>query len=219
MLVMLLQLLLIGAVPQAASQSAAQCCTCLSNEGSRPFQIPQSSGCSIACSTSGGKSVGVRKCTFGGPQPDLKPIPDYQCGAYWQQIGGDCKGNKWIQCDLRIKQETAIAIAGDDTTFRFTNDNLGQEIGPRDIGMRHRIALQGTIIWGDGTPNSSLDTGDFQKSHKYAKPGKYLVTAEIHGDFKWNNANEGASCSYRDRTAPASILVKVNPSDTEHSKQ
>lgn len=186
-----------------------KCCTCV--DGATQFQIPQSGGCEIGCQASRGVSVGVQACYHGLPPGSYPapPPPDHHCDPYWLQIGGDCKGNHWNQCDLSIKLLSDKPVVGVATGFEFFNNNLGQEYGTRFVG-RTRIAMGGSVDWGDNTPKAGLNTWRNRLNHVYEKPGTYVVSAEIHGDFKWNNTSEGASCSYRDRTAPASISIVVS---------
>jgi hypothetical protein len=137
-----------------------------------------------------------------------KPTPP-ECAKYWTQIGGDCKGNVWCECRLTVRQVTEHPKVGKEVTVEFKNDNLGQEYDAGNDTFRRRIALKGSVNWGDGEPPSDLDTGSHKLTHVYRKPGTYKISAEIHGDFKWNNPGEGASCSYRDRTAPAALDIQV----------
>lgn len=203
-------LLSLGAGINCSAQN--KCCTCVDDQNGTRFQIAQSAGCAIGCKASRGTAVGVQACWFNSLPPGSYPVPpapDRTCDPYWLQIAGDCKGNHWCQCRLTITQVTSKAVAGDPITFEFVNDNLGQEYGTRFVG-RSRISVGGSVDWGDHKPASSLDSGKYRLNHVYDKPGTYVISAEIHGDFKWNNTSEGASCSYRDRTAPVSLTVVVS---------
>jgi hypothetical protein len=188
----------------ALSLAQKKCCTCMGD--GQKFQIPQSTGCDIGCAAARGTSVGLEAC-FSDPYPHSYPVPQDQCGAYWSEIGGSCKGNHWCQCSLEIQLVTVPPKAGQAIQVRFKNDNLGQILGTR----RHAISSSGSIDWGDGGPTQVLTTGTHILSHTYEKAGEYKISAELHGDFKWNNPDEGASCSYRCKTAPAAININVLP--------
>jgi hypothetical protein len=207
--------------PIAAFAPQQKCCTCRGSDG-RKFQVPQSAGCDIACKASQGVSIGVEACMFGAPPPGSIPLPKEQCLPYWSAIpgAGDCRGNHWIECGMTITQVTPTAEAGEPVQVDFTSQNLGQEVGPRNIGLRHRLAVAGSVDWGDRSAKSGLDTGHHTLTHKYDKPGQYTVSAEIHGDFKWNEGGGGnGSCSYRARTAPASITINVFAKSAETGKK
>ena len=175
------------------SSAQQKCCTCRGPD--RIFQIPQAAGCDIACSTNGGVSIGLKACM---------PIPQTKCGQYFQAFGGNCQGNQWCECGLTVRLMTPTPMVKQEVKVQIVSGNLGQEAGP----LRHRTVLSGSVDWGDGSPKSALDTGDHILAHVYEKPGNYTVGAEIHGDFKWNGES-GSSCSYRCRTAPASIAISV----------
>jgi len=132
------------------------------------------------------------------------------CGQYFTSIGGDCKGNKWCECSLVIQPTTPTPIAGQEISVNFITGNLGQEVGPRDIGLRHRIdPIGGSVDWGDRTPPSKLAPENHILTHVYQTPGDYTISAEMHGAFKWNDPAQGASCSYFCKTAPSSLTVKI----------
>src|SRR6266404_5025869 len=124
----------------AATTSFAQqkCCTCKAKDG-HEFQVAQAGGCKIACEASGGEYYAVKPCVYGAPPPGSYPVPDTHCDPYWNEIGGSCKGNHWIECGLTIQQVTPTAKAGQPMQVDFTSQNLGQEVGPRNTGLRHRI--------------------------------------------------------------------------------
>jgi hypothetical protein len=197
-----------------ASSAQQKCCTCV-RDGAQGFQIPQSTGCEIGCKDGGGTYVSLQACVGPGnpnPPPGSVPVPNTHCDPYWNEIGGSCGGNHWIECELAIYQRTPIAIAGEPVLVQFASQNLGQETGGGALALRHRLAVDGSVDWGDNSDKTHLDTGDYTLLHTYAKPGPYTVSAEIHGDFKWNELGAGNnSCSYRARTEPSSRRIDVLP--------
>jgi hypothetical protein len=210
----LIVVLSLGAVDSFAQD---QCCACIDPNTHVPFQVRQSTMCDIACSASGGASQGVQAC-FPIPQGPSAFLVPY-CDRFSHEIGGDCKGNHWDQCELSIKLLSAKVVAGVPATFEFFNDNLGQEYGAPPLGRWRLGPLSGSIDW-DDSPNEPLSTGRYRVNHTFHSTGQHVIKATISGEFKWNNPSEGASCSYSARTAPASLTVVVEaPPATKPKKK
>jgi hypothetical protein len=83
--------------------------------------------------------------------------------------------------------------------------------------MRHVTTPPGAdlkIDWDDKTPPQVIENTNGRQviPHRYKNEGTYTVKVSMSGEFKWNNINEGASCSYHCNTLPINYQLVIGPS-------